>query len=396
MEEMPPPPARAEIDQRHYGLDWLRLIAFALLIFYHVGMFYVPWFWHVKSNYASPAAEPLMNALNPWRLALLFFISGVALRFAIDKMPSARGFALSRARTLGLPLLFGMFVLVVPQSYFQLLQSGEFSGSFWDFYPKYLERDFSIITPTWNHLWYIAYLLAYTLVILPLAPSLRRVARSRQFRGYMRSPAMILFLTILPFLVYEATLMRWFPITNDFFHDWGQHATRMTMVLLGFLVAKDRCFWNSVDRFLPTSVVLAILLYLGSAYWTSMGLRDSAGSSVAHLAVQVLYAWSCILAMLGISQRYLNRPSKILKYLTGAIFCYYAVHQTIIISAGYYLTQLHLGVWREFGLLVIITVCGCGALYELGRRTGPLGILIGIPQRHPLNFRPKPTTMAPA
>ena len=37
---------------RRYAIDALRVIAFALLILYHVGMFYVPdWGWHVKSGY---------------------------------------------------------------------------------------------------------------------------------------------------------------------------------------------------------------------------------------------------------------------------------------------------------------------------------------------------------
>ena len=35
---------------RRYDLDWLRVIVFALLIFYHVGMFFVPWGWHLKNN----------------------------------------------------------------------------------------------------------------------------------------------------------------------------------------------------------------------------------------------------------------------------------------------------------------------------------------------------------
>ena len=393
MAEITPSHARTDIEERHYGLDWLRLIAFALLIFYHVGMFYVPWFWHVKSNYASPAAEPLMNALNPWRLALLFFISGVALRFAVDKMPSALRFALSRSLNLGLPLMFGVLVLVMPQSYFQLRQSGEFTGSILEFYPHYLRGEFSVFTPTWNHLWYIAYLLAYTLVILPLAPLLRQATRSRAFRSYARSPAMILLLTIVPFMVYEATVMHWFPITDDFIHDWGQHTTRLTMVLIGFLAAKDRCFWESIDRLVPATLVLAVALYGANAFWMQLGLADSLVSGIAHLAIQVLYAWTCILAMLGLGQRYLNRPSKALRYLTGAIFCYYVVHQTITVVAGYYLTELHLGVWTEFALLTAITACGCVVSYEVGRRIGFFGIFIGI--RQPARPASKPEPVAP-
>ena len=33
---------------RHFGMDWLRIGAFALLILYHIGMVFVPWNFHVK------------------------------------------------------------------------------------------------------------------------------------------------------------------------------------------------------------------------------------------------------------------------------------------------------------------------------------------------------------
>ncbi|MGB2176413.1 MAG: acyltransferase family protein, partial [Hyphomonas sp.] len=94
-------PSPAPAFPRRYDLDWLRIIAFGLLIFYHTGMFYVTWGWHVKSVHVGPDAEWAMMLLNPWRLALLFFISGVALRFAADKL-GASTLARERAVRLGL------------------------------------------------------------------------------------------------------------------------------------------------------------------------------------------------------------------------------------------------------------------------------------------------------
>ncbi len=41
-----------DMTTRRYDLDWLRVIAFLILIFYHTGMFYVTWGWHVKSVHA--------------------------------------------------------------------------------------------------------------------------------------------------------------------------------------------------------------------------------------------------------------------------------------------------------------------------------------------------------
>ena len=69
---------------RRYDLDWLRIFAFGVLILYHVGMFYVTWDWYLKSRYSSAFLEPIMG-LTAGRLALLFFISGAALRLAMDR-----------------------------------------------------------------------------------------------------------------------------------------------------------------------------------------------------------------------------------------------------------------------------------------------------------------------
>ena len=174
---MPP----SQTSTRRYDLDWLRVIAFGLLILYHTGMFYVTWDWHVKSVHAGPGIEWLMRLVNPWRLALLFVISGVALRFLADKTGSAARLARERTVRLGLPILFGMAVVVAPQSWLQLTESGEFHGSFLKFWPQYLDpaSHFSIITPTWNHLWYVVYLLVYTLLLAPVDRILARTFREQ-------------------------------------------------------------------------------------------------------------------------------------------------------------------------------------------------------------------------
>nr|MDQ3040243.1 acyltransferase family protein [Pseudomonadota bacterium] len=70
---------------RRYDLDWIRVCAFALLVLYHVGMYYVTWDWHVKSPVASATIEPLMLLTSPWRLSLLFLVSGAATAFLLEK-----------------------------------------------------------------------------------------------------------------------------------------------------------------------------------------------------------------------------------------------------------------------------------------------------------------------
>ena len=155
---------------RRIDLDWVRIAAFGLLILYHVGMLYVSWGFHIKSEHRIEALEPLMLVLNPWRLALLFLVSGAATRFMMGKLTPGR---LLRSRTARLlpPLVFGMLVIVPPQAYEQVVEAVGYGGGLIDFYrehyfafgPQFCHPGPCLLLPTWNHLWFVAYLWIYTL-----------------------------------------------------------------------------------------------------------------------------------------------------------------------------------------------------------------------------------------
>ena len=357
--------------QRRYDLDWLRIIAFGLLIFYHIGMFYVSWGWNVKSVHASTWLEPAMRLLNPWRLSLLFFISGVAIRFAIDKARLG-AFTWVRFWRLFLPLVFGMLIIVAPQSWIELLTKAETDKGFFEFYPDYIRGGFSIVTPTWNHLWYVAYILVYTFLIIPLA---------RPLAGFMNSVGRritalifggrigVIFVMLLPFLphmLYRIYLDPYHPTTHDLINDWANHAHSFTIFLMGFLIAKDTAFWKAVDR----ALLLAGMLTLALALWLSIVWYDwSAYIDAGHnlwpaRTGRVLFAWLVILTLLGLAQKFLNQPSKVLTYINDAIFPWYILHQTLIVVAGYWLTRQELNVFSEFLAVFVVTLGGCLILHE--------------------------------
>jgi glucans biosynthesis protein C len=319
-------------DTRRYDLDWLRVIAFGFLIFYHIGMFYVTWDWHVKSPFASHVLEPVMRFINPWRLPLLFFISGVALKFVMDKLP-ARKFVPQKLARLGIPILFGFFVFVTPQAYYELLAKGETGPDYLAFWWQYVDFDFefSILTPTYNHLWYVVYILLYTLILVPLRPVLEwlRGPFDRLFAG--RGGVFLLLVPVIPFIAYDALWSDAFPVTHAIVDDWFNHANSLTMVVFGYLAAKSPAFWQAVDR--ARHVALAVALVTG-------GVRLAASLSWIEVPEAVLslkrivFTWAVIAAMLGFGQRHLNRTGPVLRYLTDAVFPYYILHQTLIVCLG--------------------------------------------------------------
>src|SRR4030081_1776643 len=248
-------PASPLAPERRVDLDWVRIGAFGLLIFYHVGMLYVSWGFHIKSVHRITALGPLVLVLNPWRLALLFLVSGAATRFMLQKYrigPLLR----SRSTRLLIPLIFGMLVIVPPQAYDQILESMGYPAGFLDFYtrhyfafgPQFCRPGPCILLPTWNHLWFVAYLWIYTMAlgaVLIAAPGLLGWIERRlppALSGVLRliGPSVV-------FAAYRLMLLPSFPSTHALFGDWYNHAVYVTVFLLGFVLVRAEGFWDAIE-----------------------------------------------------------------------------------------------------------------------------------------------------
>lgn len=381
------------MTERRYDLDWLRIIAFALLIFYHCGMFYVTWDWHVKSRFASDAIEPLMMLTSPWRLTLLFLIAGAATRFMADKM-SVRTFFAIRMRRLWPPLLLAMFVIVPPQSYYEIVEAlqtanglGPGHGSWLDnFYIKYVtgsghwcDADGCLFTPTYNHMWFVAYLILYTLALIPILPLLRQApaALDRLIAGPLLILVPWLYLTVL-----RLTLLPLFGQTHDFRDDWYLHSVYFSTFLFGFAIAKRQEFFDRCVRLRWIALAVALASWLAlivyyQAYPEGMGPPE--WLRLAKHTVYELDAWCAIVAAIGWAHRYLRgADGPVRRLLTQAIFPFYLIHQTIIVVAGHYLDKMRVPLAVEAPMLIAITALGCWLFFDWGRRLSLLRIWIGL------------------
>ena len=51
---------------REHGLDWLRVFAFGVLIFFHSGMAFVGWDWHIKNTEKSHVLDVVQWNWGVW------------------------------------------------------------------------------------------------------------------------------------------------------------------------------------------------------------------------------------------------------------------------------------------------------------------------------------------
>jgi glucans biosynthesis protein C len=378
---------------RHHFLDWVRIVAFFLLILYHVGMYYVTWGWHVKSPNAGAALEPFMMLSSPWRLSLLFLVSGVASGCMLAKLRPLV-FLRKRSWRLLVPLLFGMLVIVPPQSYLEVVEKLGYAGSYADFMRLYVRgyhgfcQDGCLILPTWNHLWFVAYLWAYTavlaLVVLALGPRFDRLAArlGRVLTGWK--------IVILPAAVLALArilMLNRFPVTHALVDDWYNHATYLPIFLLGALMARVPGFWPRVAALRWTCLALALagwaLLMLWIALDDAGGIDGTRWELLVHpmRANYALLAWSAILAACGFAQRHLDRDGPARRYLTEAVFPVYILHQTLIVVLAHALKPLDRPPGLEAVLLVVLVTVLSFAGFEIVRRVPLLRPLFGLGPR---------------
>jgi len=375
--------------QRLPFLDGLRVAAFALLIPYHVGMYYVTWDWHVKSPAASSALEPFMLLTAPWRLGLLFLIAGAACQGLAAKR-GALGALKDRSLRLLLPLLFGMAVVVTPQAYFEVLTKvpAQLPGDggyldFWQAYlhgGKYCRGNDCMTVPTWNHLWFLPYLWLYAVLGVLLSAALRFRPRAVHLPVWAW-----LLLPAVPLVLARILVFPHHPSTHNFVHDLYNHLQYGWLFALGWLSRTPlaEALWPAALKLRWAALAAALAGWaLLIAYFTHYA--DTPPPTSVLVAQRVLWAgmseWA-IVAACGWAQRAFPRESPRLRQASAAVFCFYILHQSVIVLLTQALKPLALPWGLEAVLLVALTFASCGIAYVGLRRVPGLALLLGIQRR---------------
>lgn len=368
---------------RRYDLDWLRVIVFGLLIFYHVGMFFVPWGWHIKNNEIIEWLRWPMLFLNQWRLPILFVISGMGTAYALAHRSGGQ-FRIERWKRLGIPLLFGMAVIVSPQVFIEKSVNGQFVGSYWDWIigPAFTTGVYPEGGISWNHLWFLPYLLVFSLILSPVFVRLRNNPESNFLNGWRKrlsSNALNLYLFVIPLYLFETFLEPFFNITHNLVWDWFNFISSLSLFFFGFLLISIReQFWTAVSRVKSTALLIGIICFTGLlTIW--IFFEDSITIHFIEAALKTLNLWSWILVIFGFAAKYLNHQSEKLSYANRAVYPFYILHQTITVVIGYYLMNLDLNFWVKSSVMIIGTFGGSWLIYEFViRRVKILWPLFGL------------------
>jgi hypothetical protein len=349
--------------ERRHDIDWVRVLAFDLLILFHVGMFFVPWKWHIKNNELTEVLVLPMYFLSQWRLPILFLVSGMGTRYALS-FRTAKDFIVERSVRLLIPLVFGMLVLIAPQVYFERRVQAGYNISYFDFYPSFFDGIYPEGNFSWHHLWFLPYLFLFSIVLTPFFIFLRDRAKNDFFLKIQillqRHPSLIYALTV-PLIVVEFFLQPFFPVNYSVIGDWYALAFYIQFFLYGYLfIMLKEVIWDVVAKIKWISLAGGMALFPALIV-----LQQNHVSHIFQVIVKTLNIWSWILVVLGFSSQFLNKPSSILKYRNEAVYPFYILHQTVTVIIGFYLMDMELTVAKKFALLTFGTLLVVWLLYEL-------------------------------
>jgi glucan biosynthesis protein C len=378
-------------NHRLAQLDAVRTaLVFAVVVFHGLRVF-DPFDFYVKGPEVD-ALAPVILLGGLAGMPLFFVLAGVSLWHSMGRR-APMALARERSRRLGIPFVVAVVVLVPPQIHAQRMQDGT-AGSYWDtlhdFFHVRLTTHFPIpvdgqaaspFEPA--HVWFLAYLLAFTLVLLPMLWPLRRDAARGAALARTAGSGPGLLVAMLAVAAVEAVH------ASEDAGGWSRWAYPLFLVL-GFLLAADPSAARVVAalrRRLAVAAVAAFVVLAG----TGAALHDRLGDGLMTGHTAEAMAWrfgqgvtGCLLvaAIVGTlaARPWVSagaRSARLLAWAGPLALPVYLVHQTLGVLTAYVVLRWDLPVAAAALAIVVLTTTLSVLSAEVLRRT-PLRVAFGL------------------
>jgi peptidoglycan/LPS O-acetylase OafA/YrhL len=386
-------------SSRRFELDWLRVVVVLGLIPYHVAVvFAVGPGDYIQNSERSLAFDVAATLVAFIGMPLLFMIAGAATWYALGRR-RASAYLAERLRRLAAPLLFGIVALVPVQLYFDRLNAPGYHLNYLQFYQQFLTDWVHIVQlgvfgrgfQYWGHLWFLLYLLAVSLFLLPLLGWLRRGSGQRYPSHLARIAGHPLGLLLLGVALSLVEVILEGPIGPRPALDYGNLYSGVAGLILyaaafvlGYLLVPNVTFQQAVIRYRTHMLALGLLLLafheLALALFGAQVLSSPLALALVRL-LRGIITWCLLAAALGFASRYLTRGTPRLRSLSEAAFPLYVLHMPILTVLAYYVVRWDTPVIFKFVTLIALTSLVTFALYEgVVRRIAVMRFLFGLKQ----------------
>ena len=367
------------LNQRRVDISWLRVLAVLLLFPFHIARVFDVWNeFYVKNDELSTALTCFIAFMEPWHMPLLFLLAGAASWFALGRRGGGR-YAGERVKRLLVPFVFGLLVLIPPQSYLGLLSHSGSAPAYLEWLPSFFHLNSADLDGyflgghTWGHLWFIVHLLLYSLLALPVMLFLRRGAGRRVVGAIARAATVPGVILLFGVALVPAVAVPEIAGGNPVYY--------IVFFLLGYLVMSDERFAKAIDAHRLPALFLGPIACLLVAYFevSSWPAMPSWAGAPLDVCLAVVMPWCFMVALLGYGRRLLRSSSRILAYADEASYPTYLLHQTVIVIVAFVAIRWEVGVAVKFAAVLFVSLLVTGLVYELAvRRVGATRFLFGM------------------
>ena len=380
------------INSRRYDLDWVRVLAFLIVIYFHAAIIFIDGGLPlIQNNEVSPSLDVFVTISSQFRIALLFFVSGVGVAFARRRRNPAE-FIRERSLRLLPPFLFGILMVVPPIVYTEKLFLGQFDGSYLEFYPTFFtEGIYPKGNLSWHHFWFIAYLFLYCLMGVGVFKWFDDKGRAWLDQHFSAQKRFSIYKLIVPLIAIEILLRAFFPGFRDLIHDWASFFHWFLIFLAGFVIAHNEKLLDQITQLRHISLIGAIsatlflFVFLGGADFdihTSLPITTLVPAFVLYCVARMIMVWCAILTCVGYADRYLRATTPGLSYLNEAVFPLFILHLTIIEILGFWVVGLDWSLWLKYLVITTLTIVLVLLIYQLLIRPfGFMRLLFGVKRK---------------
>ena len=386
--------------ERRHDIDWLRVLAVLAVFFFHCARFFDPLDWHLKNTEQSFIALLFVALLDLWIMPLFFLLSGAGSWYALQSRTGGQ-YLFERVKRLLIPLYtVGLFILLPPQFYVDVITHEGYTGTFWELIPRYIGtiklsfEDPLFIVPFFGHLWFLQYLFLISLVTLPLLLYLKsepgpriikRLAAWCDCRGGI-------FLFLIPLALVRICLRGFFQGE----HTWADLFYFAIFFLIGSIMPADKRFTEGVKRHGGVCLALGIagfggeLVMVGLVGYNYPGGESFSWTYVLFQIVMGIASWSWVVFILSLGAKYLNFNNRTLAYGNEAVLPFYIFHQTVILSVGWFVIRWDMGMLPKYLIISVFSFVLIMTLYELFvKHSNTLRFFFGMrPKKQPAKEQP--------
>jgi len=383
---------------RRLDLDWLRLLAVFLVFVVHVFQVFSPMGpWHILDRESSLLLGQFTVFVAPWLMPLFMLLAGSGTWYSLRKRRGGPYLSL-RFRRIGIPLVAGTLLLVPIQMYFYRLHEGTFDGSMLEFYPRFFNGLFPQGNFSYGHLWFLAYLLLYSVLTLPLFRWMESPGGRRWLAGLARwvdrpgGP----FLLALPFTLSLAAFWSRYPMTGGLWKDWAVHGWLLAAFVGGYVMLSEERMADLLRRRWKEALLPAALSSVFLARFAMGGdalVRLPSIPGGEYFAFWILWGigtGSWLIVILGMAGRWLDRPSPLLEEWGGTAYPFYIFHQPMVVATAYYVVNWPVPFALRVILLFVLSLGLTLLAVAVTRRITPLGRLFALHPSPPGPRRPAP------